>query len=114
MIEEQNTLVSLNNVNNQVFLGWQNRINLFPEMVEFICAIQDEVVPTRSRRRNIIEDNLIEVRCRICGVVQEIVDYLTLRDLTTFLLYYFIYECLKITFTKYFGLKFNNHFVKLC
>lgn len=54
------------------YLGWLEHGNLFLEAEVLICAIQDQVIATRSYRRYIINDNSADnVNCRLCGEVND-------------------------------------------
>ncbi|XP_060534521.1 uncharacterized protein LOC132706940 [Cylas formicarius] len=58
-------------------VGWLTNGNLFPETEGFMCAIQDQVIPTRSYLKHIIKDPTVTTtNCRICGEGHENVEHL--------------------------------------
>ncbi|XP_060530462.1 uncharacterized protein LOC132704469 [Cylas formicarius] len=58
-------------------VGWLTNGNLFPETEGFMCAIQDQVIPTRSYLKHIIKDPTVTTtNCRICGEGHESVEHL--------------------------------------
>lgn len=70
-------IIDQSHINKQASLGWLTHGNLFPETEGFICAIQDQVIPTRSYRRYIMKDNSVDnVNCRLCGEVNETIEHL--------------------------------------
>ncbi|XP_060525288.1 uncharacterized protein LOC132701424 [Cylas formicarius] len=64
-------------LNKPASVGWLTNGNLFPETEGFMCAIQDQVIPTRSYLKHIIKDPTVTTtNCRICGEGHENVEHL--------------------------------------
>lgn len=57
--------------------GWLLHGNIFPETEGFLCAIQDQIVPTKSYLKYIIKDPTIpHTKCRMCGQGHENIEHL--------------------------------------
>lgn len=49
---------------------------LFPETEGFLCAIQDQVMPTRTYRKYILKENLPTTKCRLCNREEESIQHI--------------------------------------
>lgn len=63
-------------IDTQASQAWLRYGNLFLETEGFIVAIQDQVLSTKSYRRRILNQQLENVKCRMCGLKEESLDHL--------------------------------------
>jgi hypothetical protein len=64
-------------IDQQASVAWLTQGNVFVETEGFMCAIQDQVMATRSYRSHIIKDpNLNTTKCRMCGDNNETIEHI--------------------------------------
>lgn len=64
-------------IDKQATIAWLSLGNLFPETEGFMCAIQDQVIPTRSYLKYIVKDPTIPTsECRLCGGHNENIEHI--------------------------------------
>ncbi|CAH1108044.1 unnamed protein product [Psylliodes chrysocephalus] len=72
-----NILNNDENIDKTATLSWLTRGGIFPETEGFLCAIQDQIIPTRSYLKYIVKDgNIKTTKCRMCNKGHENVEHL--------------------------------------
>lgn len=70
-------ILEQDHINKRASVAWLTAGNIFPETEGFLCAIQDQVMATRSYLKYIVKDPAINTtNCRMCGEGNETIEHI--------------------------------------